>query len=549
MKQQKLGLDVKKKKTGKKNEKKAVEPVKRTKKRGSETAESMAARQRDISVSEFFAKNRHLLGFDNPRKALLTAIKEAVDNSLDACEDAGILPDIIVEVKDLENDRFRIVIEDNGPGIVKRQIPNIFGKLLYGSKFHRLKMSRGQQGIGISAAGMYGMLTTGKPVEILSRTGPNKPAHHFTLQIDTKKNKPEIMRDTEVDWDIPHGTSVTIELEGKHTRGKQSIDEYLRQTAIANPHVKMIYKEPGGEVITYERSSSELPEHTSEIKPHPYGVELGVLQAMLKDTKARTVSSFLQSEFSRVTQRIAEEICTNAAIGLNSRTARVGRPEVEKLMQGIANTKIMNPPTNCVAPIGEEQLQKGLETVMPAEFYASTTRPPAVYRGNPFIIEAALVYGGNGQEEEAQARVLRFANRVPLLYQQGGCCAYQSVVQTNWRNYGLNQPRGALPLGPLTIVVHMASVWVPFTSESKEAIAGYPEIEEQIKRALQDCGRKLKIFLSKRRREAEIQRKQDYIETYIPHIGIGLRELLGFSEKEEKKVVDKLTGLLERHKE
>ena len=95
----------------------------------------------------------------------------------------------------------------------------------------------------------------------------------------------------------------------------------------------------------------------------------------------------------------------------------------------------------------------------------------------------------------------------------------------------------------------MASVWVPFTSESKEAIAGYPEIEEQIKRALQDCGRKLKIFLSKRKREADAQRKRDYIETYIPHIGIGLRELLGFSEREEKKVVDKLTGLLERHRD
>ena len=186
---------------------------------------------------------------------------------------------------------------------------------------------------------------------------------------------------------------------------------------------------------------------------------------------------------------------------------------------------------------------------MPAEFYASTTRPPAVYRGNPFIIEAALVYGINGQEEEAQARVLRFANRVPLLYQQGGCCAFQSVVQTKWRNYGLNQSRGALPLGPLTIVVHMASVWVPFTSESKEAIAAYPEIEEQIVRALQDCGRKLKVYLSKRRKEAESERKKDYIKTYIPHIGIGLRELLGFSEKEEQKVVDTLTGLLERHKD
>jgi len=508
--------------------------VTKLKKRGNETAESMAARQRDISVSEFFAKNRHLLGFDNPRKALLTAIKEAVDNSLDACEEAGILPDITIDVEELQNDRFRIVIEDNGPGIVKRQIPNIFGKLLYGSKFHRLKMSRGQQGIGISAAGM--------------RTNKNRPAHLFKLQIDTKRNKPEIISDLEVDWDVSHGTRVSIELEGKHTRGKQSVDEYLQQTAIANPHVQMLYKEPGGQAITYKRSSSELPMHTSEIKPHPYGVELGVLQTMLKDSKARSISAFLQSEFSRVSQRVAEEICTNAEISSKAYTSRIGRHDVEKLMQGITSTKIMNPPTNCVAPIGEEQLGMGLESVMPAEFYTSTTRPPAVYRGNPFIIEAALAYGGEGRDADTPARVLRFANRVPLLYQQGGCCAYQSVVQTNWRNYGLTQPRGALPSGPLTIVVHMASVWVPFTSESKEAIAGYPEIEEQIVRALQECGRKLKIFLSRRKREAEAQQKQDYIETYIPHIGIGLKELLGFSEREEKKVVEKLTGLLERHR-
>jgi DNA topoisomerase-6 subunit B len=531
-------------------EKKAKKlPSSKPKKRKIETAESMAARQRDISVSEFFAKNRHLLGFDNPRKALLNAIKEAVDNSLDACEEAGILPDLVVEVKDLDNDRFRILIKDNGPGIVKRQIPNIFGKLLYGSKFHRLKMSRGQQGIGISAAGMYGMLTTGKPVEIVSRTSKNNPAHLFKLQIDTKKNKPEVINDMEADWDVPHGTQVSIELEGRHARGKQSVDEYLRQTAIANPHVQMVYKDPGGQITTYERSSSELPPHTSEIKPHPYGVELGVLQAMLKDTRARNMSGFLQSEFSRVSQPVAEEICANAVISPNTSPKRIGRHDVEKLMQGITDTKIMNPPTNCVAPIGEEQLLAGIKSVVSAEFYASTTRPPAVYRGNPFIIEAALAYGGNGQEADASARVLRFANRVPLLYQQGGCCSYQSVLQTNWRNYGLTQPRGALPQAPLILVVHMASVWVPFTSESKEAIAGYPEIEEQIVRALQECGRKLKIFLSRRKREDEAQRKHDYIETYLPHIGIGLRELLGFSETEEKKVLKNLTGLLERHRD
>src|SRR5512140_1508856 len=192
-------------------------------KRGAVTAESMAAKQRDISVSEFFAKNRHLLGFDSPRKALLTAVKEAVDNSLDACEEARILPEIEVrievagglkaveaapakaEAKDgdkaaeapkgpsvAQAERFIVTVTDNGPGIVADQIGRIFAKLLYGSKFHRLRMSRGQQGIGISAAGMYGRLTTGKPVKIISRTSDQKPAYLYEVHIDTRKNEPII---------------------------------------------------------------------------------------------------------------------------------------------------------------------------------------------------------------------------------------------------------------------------------------------------------------------------------------------------------------------
>jgi len=179
------------------------------------TAESMAAKQRDISVSEFFAKNRHLLGFDNPRKALLTAVKEAVDNSLDACEEAHIMPDLLITIKQLNENKFTLTVRDNGPGIIKQQIPNIFARLLYGSKFHSLKMSRGQQGIGISAAGMYGLLTTGEPVQIISRTNPRKPANHHHVQIDTAKNRPMVALDQDCEFELPTGTSVTITLEGK----------------------------------------------------------------------------------------------------------------------------------------------------------------------------------------------------------------------------------------------------------------------------------------------------------------------------------------------
>ena len=253
------------------------------------TAQSMAAKQRDISVSEFFAKNRHLLGFDNPRKALLTTIKEAVDNSLDACEEAGILPEIWVHVEQTSADRYKIGVQDNGPGIVKKQIPLIFGKLLYGSKFHRLRQSRGQQGIGISAAGMYGVQTTGKPVKIISRHSAKKPAHYFEIQLDTKRNEAKILngagegvdipaggKGTEyiekhgIEWvDVPHGTRVTIELEAKFVRGRGSVDEYLQQTAIANPHITLHYKDPEGSVKDYLRSAEKLPPEPKEILPHP----------------------------------------------------------------------------------------------------------------------------------------------------------------------------------------------------------------------------------------------------------------------------------------
>ncbi len=263
------------------------------------SAAEMGARQREISVSEFFTKNRHLLGFDNPRKALLTCVKEAVDNALDAAEEAGILPEIVVTLEVASSGdeapvaasqatRFRVTVIDNGPGIVRQQIPPIFGKLLYGSKFHRLRMSRGQQGIGISAAGMYAQLTTGKPVQITSSTGPRAATHYFEVQIDTKKNEPRIFESKKIDWHHPRGTQVTLEIEGRYQKGRASVDEFLEQVAIANPHVTLVYHTPEGETRQYPRTIQELPPQPREIKPHPYGIEFGVLLRMLHDTRSHS---------------------------------------------------------------------------------------------------------------------------------------------------------------------------------------------------------------------------------------------------------------------
>jgi DNA topoisomerase-6 subunit B len=511
-----------------------------------QTAESMAARQREISISEFFSKNRHLLGFDNPQKALLTAVKEAVDNSLDACEEAGILPSIRIGIHQLAEDRFRVVIEDNGPGIVKAQIPKIFGKLLYGSKFHTLKQARGQQGIGISAAGMYGLLTTGKSIIITSRTGQGKPAHYYEIQIDTRKNVPQIITDTIVEWEPQHGTKVEIELIGTYKKGRHSVDDYVRQTAIANPHCEIFYTTPdSAETLHLQRGSDLLPPEPREIKPHPYGVELGVLIRMMKETPLRQLGAALEKDFSRVSSRIATEICKTAGLRPSANPHTLVGHEAEQLYKAINTVKIMSPATNCLSPIGEEQILAGLKKEIKADFYTAITRTPAVYRGNPFQIEVGLAYGGSLQHDEL-VDLLRFANRVPLQYQQSACAMAKAVLGIDWRSYGLSQSKGALPTGPVAIFVHIASVWVPFTSESKEAVAPYPDIMRELRLALQEAGRKLSSHIRAHRRAVDEEKKKSYIEKYIPHIGIALREILGLTEKGERDVVTTLVDVLER---
>src|SRR2546428_4065026 len=379
------------------------------------SAAELGARQREISVSEFFTKNRHLLGFDNPRKALLTCVKEAVDNALDACEEPGILPDVVVKVEAVANgeapppasqaSRFRITVTDNGPGIIRQQIPPIFAKLLYGSKFHRRRMSRGQQGIGISAAGMYGQLTTGQPVQIMCGPSARAPADYFEVQIDTKKNEPQILEKKQIAWESQRGTQVTMEVEGRYQKGRASVDEYIEQTIIANPHARLTYLTPEGETKEHPRTYPQLPPSPREIKPHPYGIELGMLLKMLQDTKSHWLSGFLAGDFSRASRRLAEDICKAAGLSPRARPRDVHGQAAETLYKTIQSTKIMAPPTNCLSPIGETAILSGLYQQIKGDFYTAASRPPAVYRGNPFVIEAGLAYGrGSEQGQERQEK-------------------------------------------------------------------------------------------------------------------------------------------------
>jgi DNA topoisomerase-6 subunit B len=580
------------------------------------TAESLAQKQREISVSEFFVKNRHLLGFDNPSKALLTTIKEAVDNSLDACEEAGILPELTIEVHDLALEaggaeltkgegRFLVVVQDNGPGIVKPQVPKIFGKLLYGSKFHRLKQARGQQGIGISAAAMYGQLTTGKPIRVTSRVGRRKAAHVFDIQLDTRKNEPVVTHDeTLEDWHQEHGTRVELEIVANWQQGQRFVNRYVEHTALANPHAVIRYtrpvgaaqrasaNRPGNETLVFPRATDQLPKEAMEIKPHPHGVELGALMLMARESKSHDVRGFLQATFSRVSAQAAGEILAKVPWGKKAVRPRVlgaNRAMAEELHKAIAATRLMNPPTNCLSPIGDDLMRKGLvsflnviesegETVdentqldldsvamkpakkagkggdgrqaraqpapkppsvpdAPTEegverikghnyFIATVTRPPRVYRGNPFQVEVGLAYGGSWPADKT-IELFRFANRVPLLFQRGACGITEAIVRTDWRNYQLSQPKGSLPVGPMALLVHIASVWVPFTSESKEAVAHYPDIIKEIQLAAQECGRKLATFIRKRKAADYQAQRRGIFELYIEEVAAAIGKITG----------------------
>jgi DNA topoisomerase VI subunit B len=536
------------------------------------TAIEMAGRQREISVSEFFLKNRHLLGFDTPAKALVTAVKEAVDNALDACEEAGLLPDITVQVRDRFG-KSRVVVEDNGPGIVESQIARIFGKLLYGSKFHKLSQSRGQQGMGISAAGMYGQLTVGKPLHIISRVEGDELATELYVSIDTANNRPDIHKKRRVEWDRPHGTRVEMEMEGHYQTGAHSVEVYLTQTAIANPHVSIAYKDPQGREIVFARGADKLPPRPREIKPHPCGVELGRLIQMLQNTKSHSLLGFLVDEFSCVGKKTALEIIKRAGKPLSDRSypTHIAHAQATALHHSIQKTHVQSPRADCIVPIGEAQLLEGLRKELPADFYTVTTRPAAAYRGNPFQVEVGIAFGRPGESEievdasghmhkeaardagaaeqliarrDEPVHLLRFANRVPLLYQQSSCAITKAVIQTNWRTYGLHQPKGALPIAPMAILVHVASVWVPYTSESKEAIEPYPEILKEIKLGLQQCARQLAHYL---RRELHLHQeycRRAYIEKYLPHIGLALQDILALTDEERDAAVQKLDEVL-----
>jgi len=489
----------------------------------------MAANQKQVAISEFFEKNKHFLGFDTLNRALITAVKEAVDNALDACEEARILPDIVVKITKLDNkkDILQLEVEDNGPGIPRASIEKVFGQLLFGSRFHAIRQSRGQQGIGITGVVMYSQLTTGDPTHVESKIAKEATAVSVDIGLDTRKNKAIKSNQDRIDWgEKAHGLKVKTKMKAKYQRGRQSVWQYLRMTSIVNPHADILFIDPDGEKHHWQRVTERLPGRVEAIKPHPNGIELGQLQRLCSESSESRMTTFLRRTFSGVSGRAAKELCEVSELEEKLKPKSLTPQQVRALLEAFQGerllkgkpVKLLNPPTSCLSPIEELLIKKGLSKTIDSKFVTTMTRAPSVTQGNPFQVEVGLIFG-DGMAADKPVEILRFANRVPLMYQQGGCLLTKAIESVDWRQYGLDQAGGrGVPKGPAAILVHLASTNVQFTSEAKEALSDNETVMEEARKAMLEMGRGLRKHLEKQKKMGKTKEKFELINDIIPAI-------------------------------
>jgi DNA topoisomerase-6 subunit B len=510
------------------------------------TADQLAKEFKEHSVAEFFKKNRQMLGLTGKIKTLTTIVHEYVTNALDACEEAKVLPEIEVGVAELGNEYYEITVKDNGPGLTEQTIGKAFAQLLAGTKFHRLMQSRGQQGIGASGCTMLSLMTTGKQIQVV--TGNSKRVLMSELTIDPKRNEPKIIKMEEIKKDFK-GTAIKAKFkEVKYQKGEQGPFEYMRRTAIANPHATFIFTEPDGAKTVFNRTSKSVPERSFEVKPHPKGATVDEILTMAKATDARKVSSFLKSDFDRMGDKSIEEIAKKVSFDLNKDPKKIEWHEAEEIVKAIKGIQFIAPRTDSLRPIGKERIEASLQEIVQPEFMSVVERKPQVYsEGIAFQVEAAVAFGGNAgrgsgesvensdgsKSEIKRVEVMRFANRVPLLFDTGGCAITKAVQSIDWKRYGIKDMSSA----PITVFVHIVSTHIPYTGAGKQAVSDEEEIMEELRLAIMDTGRRICQYVSGKRREAEKQAKKKVFLKYATEVAIALHVL---TEKPMKAIEAKL---------
>jgi DNA topoisomerase-6 subunit B len=500
---------------------------------------------REHSIAEFFRKNAQMLGYSGKIKSLTTVVHELVTNSLDACEENGVLPSITVQVMRPDDEVIVVRSKDNGPGIPKKHLSSVFGKMLAGTKFHRNIQLRGQQGIGVAGVTMFSQMTTGKPIEVISITKDD--AWDIELNIDIRKNKADIVTQQKIE--TPPGETGVEYIgqfkEVQYSTTDQGPYEYLRRTALANPHAEITYIDPGGAKIHFPRTSEEIPKKPKEVQPHPKGMIVDDLVLLAKSSKNRTIKGMLQTELSRVSSAKAKQIQEMVDFDLGKSPKKIGWNEAEQLIKAFKKLKFLAPATDCLRPIGEEKIEKAMESILAPDFLAVNERKPTVYGGGyAFQVEVGVAYGGHSGRKlssgEQRYEIMRFANRAPLLFDAGGCGLTKAVQAVDWKRYGIKD----IEHSPVTVFINLISTHIPYTGAGKQSVSDSEEIVSEIRQALMEVGRKFNRFHSHKRKLEEHTVRKNKLLKYVTEITPVLADLL---DRDKKELDKKWEGLVESH--
>ena len=510
------------------------------------------------STAEYFSKNLQQVGFSSQTKAVLTTLKESVDNALDACEEAGFLPEIYVEIEKMgagslkNSDQIRVKVEDNGPGIPAEELTRVFGEYLASSKFGRGRCSRGQQGIGISAATTWAQLTCAQGAKVITKTKEMRKAVSALIEVDIKNNKGVLKNKETIDWDRPHGVSVEFVFDGRiQLNGEGGLISYLNGTALVNPHLTLKYKLPDQpEIQVLERVSQSVPEIPEPTEPHPHTMKLGEFIAHSHLFGKSKVDTWLKKGFSRVSDSTIDLFKKAGAKGalFQKSVDALSETEFKEIFTAIQNTELMAPSTKSVLSIGEEALSKSILRLGNIDFFSVITRKPTICDFKPVQVEVAIarLKDTSGTEPDSPVMVLRFANRVPLQFDKAACAIVKAIESVNWRAYELNQPKNSIPTGPYVMAVSVVSPFIKFKNASKETIDASDELVEEIRRTLIQAGQKLSRHIRKEVKANLLEEKLRHIEQFCPILVEGLCRITKAPDVRKKRAEDGLVKILGR---
>ena len=503
------------------------------------SADAIFKQFKQYSISEFFRKNSQMLGYSGKVRSLTTIVHEYVTNSLDACEEANILPDIRVEVRELANEKYLVKVGDNGPGIPPTIVGKALATILAGTKFHRYIQQRGQQGIGATGCTLYSSITTGKPIHV--RAGTGKGAYECDITLDIKSNKPLITNMQKLASDI-RGTEISGEFgDVKYESSDHGVYEYLKRTALSNPHASITLLGPDGKEVVFPRSVDSMPFKPKQIKPHPLGIGTSDMLDLAHISESGKFSGFLTESFSRFSAGKVEELKVLLPdFDMSSDPKSLSWADAEKLVNAFKQIKWIAPELDSISVIGEKQIEVAVKNILNPQFSAVIERKPKVFRGGiPFVVEACIAYGGDAgkaTQEGYRGNILRFANKVPLLFDGSSCAISSAVDGIEWRRYGVNK----FDEEPISVFVNVSSVYIPYSGVGKQAIAQEDEIIDEIRLAVMDCGRALQRHISGMKNRALKESRYKALMRYVDQMSSDLSDITGADKEGIKKSLSSL---------